>query len=124
MFHADIGLGVGAKHVLKALGKSLAIVEFQPDGRIITANENFRKLFGYELAELKGRDHTLILDPDFAKSADCKDFWTKLAHGEFNAREIKCMDRQGQDVWLQASYNPVAKRSGKVVKIVLVANDI
>jgi methyl-accepting chemotaxis protein len=116
--------GGDAKRVLKALDQSLAIVEFEPNGKIIAANENFCRLLGYELAEIKGEHHSLFVDPDYVRSSDYKEFWAKLGRGEFDARQYKRIGKGGKAVWIQASYNPVVGASGKVLKVVEVASDI
>ena len=122
MLHPDFG--GDAKRVLKALGRSLAIIEFEPNGKIIAANENFCRLLGYEPAEIKGKPHSLLVDPDTAKSADYKAFWAKLERGEFEAGEYKRVGKDGSEVWIHAFYNPVVSASGKALKIVEVASDI
>ena len=110
MFHPDFG--GDAKRILKALGRSLAIIEFEPNGKIITANEKFCRALGYELAEIKGKHHSMFVDPDYARSPDYREFWAKLGRGEFDAREYKRIGKGGKEVWIQASYNPVVSKSG------------
>ncbi len=122
MFHADFG--GDAKRILKALGRSLAIIEFEPEGRIIAANENFCRILGYQCAEIEGKHHSLFVDPDYAKSPDYREFWAKLGRGEFDAREYRWIGKGGKEIWLQASYNPVLSKSGTVLKVVKVATDI
>jgi len=117
-FHVSSG---GAKGVLQALGRSLAIIEFDPNGKILTANENFCNALGYSLAEIKGQHHSMFVEPDYARSADYKAFWAKLGRGEFDAREYKRIGKGGKEVWIQASYNPVTTSSGKVLKVVKAA---
>ena len=119
MLHPDFG--GDAKRVLKALGRSLAIVEFEPNGKVIAANENFCRLLGCEPAEIKGKPHSQFVDPDTAKSPDYKAFWAKLGRGEFDAGEYKRIGKGGKEVWIRASYNPVVSASGKVLKVVEVA---
>ena len=122
MFHADFG--GDAKRILKALSRSLAIIEFEPDGKIITANQNFCRVLGYELAEIRGKHHSLFVDSDYAKSSDYREFWTKLGRGEFDTCEYKRIGKGGKEIWIQASYNPVLSKSGTVLKVVKVATDI
>ncbi|MGD0642430.1 MAG: methyl-accepting chemotaxis protein [Roseiarcus sp.] len=122
MFHPDFG--GDAKRILKALSRSLAIIEFEPDGKIIIANENFCRLLGYELSEIQGKHHSLFVDPDYVRSSDYKEFWAKLGRGEFDAREYKRIGKAGKEVWIQASYNPVVSKSGTVLKVIKVATDI
>ena len=122
MLHPDFG--GDAKRVLKALGRSLAIVEFEPNGKVIAANENFCRLLGYQPAEIEGKPHSLFVDSDTAKSPDYAEFWTKLGRGEFDAGEYKRVGKDGREVWIRASYNPVVSASGKALKVVEVASDI
>ena len=93
MLHVDFGSD--AKRVLKALDRSLAIVELEPDGKIIAANENFCRLFGYAPAEIEGKPHSLFVDPVDAKSADYAEFWAKLKRGEFDAGEYRRVGKFG-----------------------------
>ncbi len=122
MFHA--GFGGDAKRTLAALGRSMAIIEFEPDGKIITANENFCRALGYDLEEIKGKHHSMFVEPDYARSVEYREFWAKLGRGEFDAREYKRIGKGGKEVWIQASYSPVLSASGKVVKVVKAASDV
>jgi methyl-accepting chemotaxis protein len=119
-----IGFGSDAANVLEALDRSLGIIEFDTDGKILSANENFCKTMGYRPEEIIGQRHSLFIEADYARSSGYKDFWAKLARGEFDAREYKRIGKGGREVWIQASYNPVANGRGKVVKVVKVAADI
>ena len=110
-----------SKAVLEALGRSLAVIEFEPNGTILSANENFCKALGYSLAEIKGQHHSMFVEPDFARSAEYEAFWTKLGKGEFDAREYKRIGKGGREVWIQASYNPVTNAKGTVLKVVKAA---
>lgn len=113
-----------AKCVLSALGLSLAIIEFDTEGNILTANENFCSAMGYDLSEIKGRHHSIFVDPDYVSSTEYKVFWEQLARGEFDSREYKRFGKGNREVWIQATYNPVRNSSGKVYKVVKVATDI
>lgn len=110
--------------VLKALDRSLAIIEFDPNGKILSANENFCRALGYSLSEMKGQHHSIFVDPDYVRSPEYKAFWAKLGRGEFDASEYKRIGKGGRDVWIQASYNPVLNSRGAVQKVVKVATDI
>ena len=112
------------KAVLSALGRSLAIIEFDPTGRILTANGNFCQALGYDLAEIKGQHHSMFVEPSFAQSDEYRAFWAKLGRGEYEAREYKRIAKGGREVWIQASYNPVLDRRGRVRKVVKQATDI
>ena len=113
-----------ASAVLEALDRALAIIEFDPTGKILTANANFCSALGYSLNEIVGQHHSLFVDPGYARSPDYRAFWTRLGQGEFDAQEYRRIAKGGRDVWIQASYNPVKNARGKVVKVVKVATDI
>ncbi len=113
-----------ADAVLAALDKSLAIIEFDPTGRILRANENFLGALGYSAAEIAGQHHRMFVDAAYAGSADYSAFWQKLGRGEFDAAEYKRIGKGGREIWIQATYNPVLTASGKVAKVVKFATDI
>ena len=113
-----------SRAVLDAIGRAVAVIEFDPGGTIITANENFCRTMGYELDEIRGRHHRMFVEPAHAAHADYAQFWAKLGRGEFDAREYKRVGKNGREVWIQASYNPVLDRSGKVLKVVKIATDV
>jgi|UniRef100_A0A7C1SWN3 methyl-accepting chemotaxis protein len=115
--------GLESKAVLDALGRSQAVIEFKLDGTIITANENFCRALGYSLEEIKGKHHRIFCDPAYTASADYREFWAMLNRGQFESREYKRLKKDGGEVWIQASYNPVF-RNGKLCKIVKFATDI
>jgi methyl-accepting chemotaxis protein len=119
-----INFGSDANRTLNALDRSLAIIEFTPDGIVRAANENFCRALGYQADEIVGKHHSLFVDPEYAKSADYREFWAKLGRGEFDAREYKRIGKGGKEVWIQASYNPVIGSGGRVIKVVKVAADI
>ncbi len=103
MFGINIGARPDSAAVLAALDRSLAIIEFDPIGAILTANENFCNVLGYSLAEIKGQHHSMLVEPDYARSAEYKAFWAKLGRGEFDAREYKRIGKGGREIWIQAS---------------------
>ncbi|UXS35032.1 PAS domain S-box protein [Agrobacterium tumefaciens] len=115
--------GANAFAVLTALSKSQAIIEFDMSGKILTANENFCRALGYDLAEIVGRHHSMFVEPAIVSSQDYKAFWAKLAAGEFDQRQYKRIGKGGREIWIEASYNPVFRR-GKPVKVVKIATDI
>jgi methyl-accepting chemotaxis protein len=112
------------KATLDAIGRSLAIIEFDPTGKILSANENFCKALGYQASEIIGQHHSLFVEPEYGRSAEYREFWAKLGRGEFLAREYKRIGKGGRKVWIQASYSPVIDARGKVLKVVKVASDI
>ncbi|KZD08205.1 methyl-accepting chemotaxis protein [Oceanibaculum pacificum] len=107
-----------------ALSQSQAIIEFKPDGTILTANGNFLTAVGYGLEEIQGRHHALFVDPAERESAAYKAFWPSLAAGKFEAGEFRRIAKGGREIWLEASYNPVRNARGAVYKIVKYAADI
>ncbi len=120
------GFGVNkeANYTLNALEKALAVIEFTPKGEILRANENFLKVIGYTAAELKGKHHSLFVDAAYRDTPAYAAFWKNLGQGHFDSGEYKRIGKGGVDVWLQATYNPVADGSGKVLKVVKFAADI
>jgi methyl-accepting chemotaxis protein len=109
---------------LTAISKAQAVIEFQPDGTILNANENFLKTMGYSLDEVKGKHHRIFCEPAYAASPEYQEFWYKLAQGEFQAAEYKRLGKGGKEVWIQASYNPIFDLRGKVFKVVKFATDM
>jgi len=107
-----------------ALDRVQAIIEFEMDGTVISANQNFLDLFGYSLEEVAGNSHKMFCHPQYAASAEYAKLWERLARGEFICQEFKRMGRDGSDIWLRASYNPVLDDSGQPVKVIKFATDI
>jgi len=107
-----------------AIGKSQAVVEFTLDGIVTTANENFLRTMGYTLDEIKGKHHGVFVDEAYRHSSEFKEFWAKLNRGEYVSDEFKRVTKSGRTVWIQASYNPIADRTGKFFKVVKYATDI
>jgi methyl-accepting chemotaxis protein len=115
--------GADQAAVLRALSKSQAIVEFDMSGNILTANPNFCRVLGYELAEIVGRHHRMFVDPRDSASPDYLEFWARLGRGEFDQRQYKRIHKDGREIWIEASYNPIL-RGGKPYKVVKIATDI
>jgi methyl-accepting chemotaxis protein len=109
---------------LAAIGKSQAVIEFQMDGTVLNANENFLRTMGYTLDEIKGKHHSMFVDDVQRRSSEYKEFWAKLNRGEYEAGEFKRIGRGGKEVWLQASYNPILDLNGKPFKVIEYASDI
>lgn len=107
-----------------AINKSQAVIEFHLDGTIITANDNFLNVLGYQLDEVKGQHHSMFVEPSYRTSMEYKQFWRTLSSGEFQAAEYKRIGKGGKEVWIQASYNPIMDASGKPFKVVKFAVDI
>ena len=109
---------------LTAIGKSQAVIEFDLDGKVLTANENFLNALGYSFEEIEGRRHSMFVTPEFAQSAEYKQFWDKLRKGEYQTAEYLRIGKGGKEVWIQASYNPIIDLNGKPYKVVKFATDI
>ena len=109
---------------LAALSRSQAVIEFSPTGEILDANENFLGLMGYTLDEVKGRHHRLFVDAAEVDSQDYRRFWEHLSQGEFHSGEFKRLGKGGKEVWIQATYNPIAGPDGKTAKVVKFASDV
>ena len=107
-----------------AISRSQAVIEFNMDGSIITANQNFLNALGYSLAEIQGKHHGMFVEPAMRESAAYRDFWAALNRGEYSAAEYKRIGKGGREIWLQASYNPVLDRNGKAVRVIKFATDI
>ena len=116
-------LNADGERKLEALDKSQAIIEFKLDGTIITANQNFLNVMGYSLEEIRGRHHSMFVDPAYKDSAEYRQFWAALNRGEFQAAQYKRYAKGGREVWIEASYNPLM-RSGRPYKVVKYATDI
>ncbi|QDU73466.1 Biofilm dispersion protein BdlA [Bremerella volcania] len=107
-----------------AIHKSQAVIEFRPDGTILNANDNFLGAVGYTLEEIQGQHHRLFVDPSYAQSPEYRNFWTKLAQGNFDSGQYKRFGKDGKEIWIQASYNPILDEDGKTIKVVKYAVDI
>jgi methyl-accepting chemotaxis protein len=112
------------KAMVAAINRSQAVIEFDLDGNVIDANENFLNTLGYALSEIKGKHHRMFVDPAEHDSAAYRDFWTALRSGQFQAGEFHRIGKDGRDVWIQASYNPILDKDGKPCGIVKFAADI
>ena len=110
--------------MVAAFHRSQAVIEFELDGAIITANQNFLGALGYRLDEVVGRHHSIFVDPVEVASTDYTDLWRRLRAGEFVARKFRRIGKGGREVWIQASYNPVLDSAGKPVRVVKFATDI
>jgi methyl-accepting chemotaxis protein len=110
--------------VLTAVSKAQAMIEFKLDGTIITANENFLRTMGYSLDEIKGKHHSMFAEPGVSNTLEYRNFWEKLGRGEYDAGQYKRVGKNGKDVWIEASYNPIMDTTGKPYKVVKFATDI
>lgn len=110
--------------VLNALQLSQAIIEFDIDGRILSANQNFLSVVGYSIEEVRGSHHQIFMAPADRESRAYQDFWAALRRGEMLASKYRRIGKGGREIWLQASYNPVLDRNGKAVRVIKLATDI
>ncbi|KIC15662.1 methyl-accepting chemotaxis protein [Leisingera sp. ANG-DT] len=110
--------------VVDAINRVQAVIEFELDGTILTANENFLAAVGYTLEEIQGKHHRMFCDPAYAASDEYRDFWLQLAMGEFSSGEYKRFGKNGAEVWINASYNPVFDADGKPYKVVKFATNV
>jgi methyl-accepting chemotaxis protein len=107
-----------------ALNRSQAIVEFTPDAKILTANDNFLKTVGYTLAEIQGQHHRLFVDPSEHNAPSYRQLWEALKRGEFQGGSFKRLGKGNKEIWIQATYNPILDDRGNVLKVVKFATDI
>ena len=110
--------------LLAAIGKAQAVIEFTMDGTIVAANENFLNAVGYSLDEIRGRHHGMFVEDAYRNSGEYRDFWARLNRGENLPGEYRRVGKGGKLVVIQASYNPIADKSGKLVKVVKFASDV
>lgn len=118
LFSGDAG------HVLHAIYKSYAVIEFNLDGKILTANDLFLKAMGYRLDEIRGKHHSMFVETEFARSEEYRQFWAALKRGEHQAREYQRLGKGGREVWIQATYNPIRNSVGRIYKVVKIATDV
>ena len=109
---------------IAAIGRSQAVIEFNLDGTIITANDIFLSVLGYTLAEIEGKHHSLFVEPATRDSAAYREFWASLNRGEYQAAEYKRIAKGGREVWILATYNPILDDTGRVIKVVKYASDV
>ncbi len=126
---ANDGAGAGAESSetedkLAAIGRSQALIEFAPDGTILDANANFLSVMGYTLEEVVGAHHRLFVDSAESNTAEYARFWSELASGASKVSEFRRLAKDGSEVWIQASYNPISDADGNVYKVLKVASDI
>lgn len=109
---------------LAAIHKSQALVEFDMEGVVLTANPNFLSTMGYRAEDVVGRHHGMFVDPAYRDSNDYKEFWQSLRTGKYQSGEFKRLGSGGRQVWLQASYSPISGPAGIPYKVLKLANDI
>ncbi|MEN5313517.1 PAS domain-containing methyl-accepting chemotaxis protein [Pseudomonas koreensis] len=110
--------------LLEAINRSMAVIEFDLNGVVLTANDNFLKTMGYRAEQVIGQPHRLFCTPEFGRSAQYSELWTRLKNGQFQSGTFERINSQGQPIWLEANYNPIKDASGRVVKVVKFAMDV
>ncbi|WP_439136164.1 methyl-accepting chemotaxis protein [Pseudomaricurvus sp.] len=108
--------------IIESLNRSQAVIEFTPDGHILDANQNFLNTMGYTLAEIKGQEHRMFCDDVFYQNNP--DFWAKLKSGKYRCGQFCRRKKDGSEIWLEASYNPIINVHGQVIKVIKFASDI
>jgi methyl-accepting chemotaxis protein len=96
-----------------AISESQAVIEFNMDGTIITANENFLKTLGYSITEIKSKHNSMFVEASERDGTAYREFWAKLNRGKYQAAEYKRIGKGGKEVWIEASYNPIRDTNGK-----------
>ncbi len=109
---------------LSAISKTQAVIEFDLDGTILWANDNFLQAMGYSLPEIQGKHHRMFLDPATSASPEYQRFWDDLRNGVNQSGQFKRLGHGGKQIWLQAAYNPILDLNGKPYKVVKYATDI
>jgi methyl-accepting chemotaxis protein len=117
---------IGAEQIgkIEAIERAQAVIEFDLNGQILTANRNFLDVVGYALPDIQGKHHRMFVDAEEAKSAAYADFWERLGAGQFEAGEYRRYGKGGREVWLQATYNPILDAKGAPMKVVKFATDV
>lgn len=108
----------------QAILKSQAVIEFEMDGTIITANPVFLDAMGYTLSEIQGRHHSMFVSDEYRSSKEYADFWAVLNRGEYCSGQYRRVGKNGREVWIQGSYNPILDLDGKPFKVVKYATDV
>jgi len=110
--------------VTTAVDRSLAVIEFNPDGTIRKANDIFLELMGYSLEEIAGQHHQIFVEKQEAESEGYREFWQALSRGECQRAQFRRLNKKGGEVWLEAAYNPILDASGKLAAVLKFAYDI
>ena len=113
-----------ASDQIAAIHRSQAVIEFNMDGTIVSANENFLNTMGYTIEEIRGLHHSMFVEDSDKNSDEYNEFWASLNRGEFQSREFKRIGKHAKEVWIQASYNPIFDRLGKPYRVIKFAHDI
>ncbi|WP_158637938.1 methyl-accepting chemotaxis protein [Sphingomonas ginsenosidivorax] len=109
---------------IEAINRAQAVIEFDLEGNVLSANENFLLTTGYSLREIIGQHHSMFCSPDYIRSLEYRDFWLKLNKGEVHFGRFHRIGKYGRDVWIQATYNPVLDLRGNPVRVIKYATDV
>jgi PAS domain S-box-containing protein len=109
---------------MNAINQSNAVIEFDLSGNIIYANQNFCNTLGYSLKELRGKHHSIFVTEEYSKSYEYKELWDKLKNGDFISSQFNRIKKNGEEIWLQATYNPIFDNNGQSVRVMKIAVDI
>lgn len=109
---------------MNAINQSNAVIEFDLTGTIMYANKNFCDVMGYDMEEITGKHHRIFLTEDYSNSVEYKEFWDKLKGGNFISAQFTRIKKNGDEIWLQATYNPIFDNDNKVIRIMKIAIDI
>ncbi|NGX26217.1 MAG: Biofilm dispersion protein BdlA, partial [Chlamydiae bacterium] len=112
------------KSKIEAIYRVQATIELNLDGTIIVANQSFLDIFGYTLKDIKGKHHSLFVEESYKNSSGYKKFWEKLNRGEHQVGEFKMIGKNGNEIWIMGSYNPLYNKKGEIIKIFNIATDI
>ena len=110
--------------LVNALNRSTAVIEFDLEGRVVNANENFLETMGYRLEDIRGQHHRMFCDPSEADAPDYRGFWQRLTQGEYISGRFRRLDRNGRTVWLRATYNPLFDARGRQYGVAKFATDV
>ncbi|MET0052420.1 MAG: methyl-accepting chemotaxis protein, partial [Candidatus Thiodiazotropha sp.] len=119
-----IAQGSRQQAMVDTIERSMAVIEFDLNGTVLRANNNFLQLMGYASDQVTGRHHRMFCASDYASSDEYQQFWRHLASGEYVSGQFHRLDSRGQEIWLEATYNPVFDPDGSVSKVVKFASDI
>ena len=117
-------IGADFQGQIDAIAKSQAVIHFNLDGTILEANENFLSATGYAIEDIRGRHHSMFVAPDYARSEEYQRFWSNLRQGRFDSGEYRRFGRDGREIWINASYNPIFDMNNVPVKVVKYATDV
>lgn len=110
--------------IYQALNMSQAVIQFAPDGSILDANDNFCSAMGYSVGEIRGKHHKIFVDKTETESPEYTAFWNSLRKGQYQQAEFRRFGKAGNEVWIQATYNPLLDSSGRVYRVIKFATDV